>query len=199
MPKTGAFATKVDAMHKAGFPPWLSLIVILASSPGFYEFFMDDQDAVAEAKAEVGYEITRQSIEALRRENAEMKEHIRSNQAKLFQLALTGNTMSPVLGTPLDVHSRVPGASLSKPSVPKKPRRRGAAGRATNFLDSFEDDLEELESFEEMVKPELEVPAALPPALDKPIPLPPPQPQQQAMPADLDGPVRKWLKKKSVE
>ncbi len=196
MPKPGAFATKVEAMHKAGFPPWASLVVLLVSSPGFYEFFVNDQDAVAEAKAEVGYEITRQSIEALRRENAEMKEHIRSNQAKLFQLAMTGNHMSPALGPPFfDVHASAPEAPLPKLTVPKKPRRRAAAVKPPDLLDSFEDDLENLESFDEM----LEVPAALPPTLDKPPPPPPPQQQQQAMPADLDGPVRKWLKKKSVK
>ena len=38
---------KVEAMKKAGFSPWMILLVTLASTPGLWEKFIDNDDDVA--------------------------------------------------------------------------------------------------------------------------------------------------------
>lgn len=76
----GAIAT----LKKAGVPTVVSLIVVLASSPGFYEAFLDDQEEVAREKAteagaaaEVAYEVLRVQFEAQSSEVADLKADIR--------------------------------------------------------------------------------------------------------------------------
>ena len=80
--KTGATA---EAMHRAGFPPWLTLVVVVLSTPGVWGFFADKSET-AEAKAEVGYEILRQTVEGLKEDNAALKAEIQENERRIFSM-----------------------------------------------------------------------------------------------------------------
>jgi hypothetical protein len=76
----GAIAT----LKRAGVPTIVSILVVLASSPGFYEAFWDDNEEEATAKAieagaaaEVAYEVLRVRFEAQSEEVADLKADIR--------------------------------------------------------------------------------------------------------------------------
>ncbi len=199
----GNVTTVAETMHKAGFPPWLTVVVLLATSPGFYEFFFDDQDEVAEAKAEVGYEITRQSIESLRRDNAELRDLVLENQRRLFRLAMRGHVdfgdpaMRGLMKDEIEPVMKEPRKAVAKKKKRAKSFIEGFEGEFSDeSFDELMEDVEDCEGAEEEVERVEAIAIELPPISAPSAPVP--QIQQAQMPADLDGPVKKWLKKKAA-
>ena len=210
-----------EAMNKAGFPPWMTLFVAFLSIPGVWEFFVNDQEEVAEAKAEVGYEIAKQSIEALRRENADIKRQIQRNQEMLFQLAMKSS--GGFVKEDTVEESAGEGAVANEESASKQVEKGNRLKRSSGLLgivgdsgggfvfdSSSVDDLAGIDNVsgvgaveacedEELGAKKREGPVAPEPLPSISAPgAPKPHVQQQKMPDDLDGPVKKWLKKKAA-
>lgn len=76
--KRSSIATKADALKKAGLHPIVTGIILLASTPGFYEFFFNRTDDVANRKADVAYEVLAKEIEHLRRDDKGLEKEIQN-------------------------------------------------------------------------------------------------------------------------
>lgn len=122
--------TKATLLKKAGFPTLATVAVIALSSPGFYEFFLNQTDDEAKQKAvegriaaEVSYQLLKEKTETLEKQLSEthedMKELTKFVQAALLNRAVHNPSISHSDGSASSVVLASP-EELFAPPEPKE-------------------------------------------------------------------------------
>ncbi len=80
--------SRLSAMKKAGIPPWGMVILMLFSTPGFYEAFWNTTEHENEDKVEASYEVMVNEVEHLRSEDARLTNEIQTLRQTILMLTL---------------------------------------------------------------------------------------------------------------
>lgn len=81
--KTGSLVPKAEALRKAGFSPVMTVVIVVVSMPGFWEFFFNKTGDEANKKAEVAYEVLVNEVKHLRRDDRTLRREI-TNLRQIF-------------------------------------------------------------------------------------------------------------------
>lgn len=81
---------RFSMLKKAGLPVPLVIVLTLASTPGFYEFFFNKSGEVAEEKADVAYEVLVKEVEHLRDDDEDLEREIKNLRQLILVMYANG-------------------------------------------------------------------------------------------------------------
>lgn len=86
--RISSVAPKVEAMKKAGLSPAMTVVVVLLSSPGFYQAFISNTADDAKKKVEVAYEVLVNEVKHLRDDDNLQREELDRLRSAVLKLSL---------------------------------------------------------------------------------------------------------------
>lgn len=92
-PEEETLATKVTSLQRAGVPLIATVVVLVLSSPGFYEFFLNKTDDEAKVKAEVAYQLLKVQAEGLEKKIDRQADQIEQLRGTVNAMLLQRSSM----------------------------------------------------------------------------------------------------------
>jgi hypothetical protein len=86
--KSNSVIPKAEALRKAGLSPAMTVIVLLMSSPGFYQAFFNRTADDTQKKVEIAYEVLANEVKHLREADEAQREEMQRLRSAVLKLSL---------------------------------------------------------------------------------------------------------------